>query len=199
MLEQICEAVDAPLAEIWPQLPGHAPDLLHFRPLPVSPDERYVATERCPWRGRLLQGEVHDDNCWVMGGVAGHAGLFGTLEAVHSLGRHFLKALRGEETDLGISAARFKAWTEPRWLHSRGSYLLGWDSPSPGYSSSGSHFSRHSIGHLGFTGTSLWMDPEADLLMVLLSNRVSPTRENPRLRPYRPLIHDLAWKLIHQE
>jgi CubicO group peptidase (beta-lactamase class C family) len=187
LLERVCEAADRPLAEVWPELPFHGPEALHFRPLPQAPgDLRYAATEQCPWRGRLMQGEVHDDNCWVLGGVAGHAGVFGTLDAtLAAVG----DLLRGVDTQL-------VDWLSPWWLHPHGTFLGGFDTPTPGASSSGTFFGRRSFGHLGFTGTSFWIDPDEQVAMVLLTNRVCPTRKNLGIRALRPALHDAAWAAL---
>ncbi len=187
MLELVCEAVDRPLADVWPELPCHGPEALHFRPLPQVPgDVCYAATEQCPWRGRLLQGEVHDDNCWVLGGVAGHAGLFGHLDAT-------LAAVGNLTTEADGGLAD---WLSPWWLHPHGTFLGGFDTPTPGASSSGSRFGRRAFGHLGFTGTSFWIDPDAQVAMVLLTNRVCPTRKNRGIRWLRPALHDAAWSVL---
>ncbi|MCB9534724.1 MAG: beta-lactamase family protein [Myxococcales bacterium] len=197
LLAWICERADAPLASIWRTLPGHdAPERgLHFRPLPAPGDDRdlYVPTERCPWRGRLLQGEVHDDNAWTLGGVAGHAGLFGTLDATLDTALRWLRALQGDDAALGLPAEAVTTWCDRRWMHPHGTRVLGWDTPTPGASTSGAHFGRRSIGHLGFTGTSLWIDPAAGVAMVLLTNRVCPSRDSAGIRAYRPALHDAGW------
>lgn len=195
LLEMVCEVADRPLAAAWSSLPGHGSQALHFRPLPAEPAPCCAATERCPWRKRLLVGEVHDDNCWTMGGVGGHAGLFGTLEQVYALSRRFLGLVRGQDTGLGISPELARHAVARERMHPAGTRVLGWDTPTPGASTSGRCFGRRSIGHLGFTGTSVWMDPDADVVMVLLTNRVCPSRENPALRPLRPQLHDAAWSV----
>lgn len=203
LLETICAQVDRPLGEVWPTLPGHsakAPtERLHQRPL-GGPNavvgEAYAATERCPWRQRLLQGEVHDDNAWTMGGIAGHAGTFGTLAAVEAMGRAWLDALAGRPSALGIGSALARTCIERRWMHPRGTRALGWDTPTPGRSSAGRHFGPRAFGHLGFTGTSLWIDPDRDVVMVLLANRVSPSRANTAIRALRPALHDAGWAIL---
>lgn len=195
LLEQICEAVSAPLEALWADLPGHGPSALHFRPLPTDDDGLgYAATERCPWRGRLLRGEVHDDNCWTMGGVGGHAGLFGTLSATLSAAQAWLRAAQGDGSALALEDALIPMSLGPRWRHALGDRVLGWDTPAAVGSTAGDHFSRRSFGHLGFTGTSIWIDPEADVAMVLLTNRVCPTRNNHGIRWLRPQLHDAAWR-----
>ncbi|MCA9541193.1 MAG: serine hydrolase [Myxococcales bacterium] len=196
LLEWLCETRDRALAERWKDLPGHGPDSLHFRALSAATataDARYAATEACPWRRRMLQGEVHDENCWVMGGIGGHAGLFGTLPAVHHLARRWLQTIRGEDAGLGLRLDLAMAATDRKWMHPRGTRVLGWDTPTPGRSSAGRHFGRNAIGHLGFTGTSIWLDPDADVVMVLLTNRVCPSRENQGIRALRPTLHDAGW------
>ncbi len=199
LLEATCEAVDGPLAQRWTSLPDHGVHGLHFRPLPGEGDpEVYAATEDCPWRGRRLVGEVHDENAWTMGGVAGHAGLFGTLDAVLGASRRVLNAVRGDD-GLGAVAAQLRAFVDPRVIHPLGTHVLGWDTPTPGASSSGTRFGRRSFGHLGFTGTSVWIDPDADVVMVLLTNRVCPTRSHTAIRALRPALHDAAWDALGGE
>ncbi|MDE3242728.1 MAG: beta-lactamase family protein [Nitrospirota bacterium] len=148
-------------------------------------------TEDDPWRGRMLRGEVHDENAYALGGVAGHAGLFGTAAAVLAVSGCWLDAVTGKPSLLRADLAQRS--TSRQEIVSRSSWGLGWDSPSPP-SSSGTKFSPRSFGHLGYTGTSLWVDPERELEVVLLSNRVHPTRKNEKIREFRPLIHDVIYK-----
>ena len=157
----------------------------------VSPGARYsiAATEDDPWRGRILCGEVHDENAYALGGIAGHAGLFGTARAVLAVSAAWLAAYHGEESILdGTLVRRF---TDRQRAIPDSSWALGWDTPSAP-SSAGTYFSDSSFGHLGYTGTSLWIDPTRRLEVVLLSNRVHPTRRNERIRRFRPHIHDLV-------
>jgi serine-type D-Ala-D-Ala carboxypeptidase len=152
----------------------------------------FAATERCPWRGRVLAGEVHDENAWAAGGVAGHAGLFGTAAAVARVGRAWLDALAGRsgpfEPELARRFCRRSELPGPV-------RLLGFDTPAPQGSQAGSRLGPRAFGHLGFTGTSMWLDPGRELVVVLLTNRVHPSRENERLRGFRPGLHDalLDW------
>ena len=198
LLQAIAERADGPLHERWPDLPGHGPEQLHFRPSTVrgEPASGYAPTEQCPLRGRLVRGEVHDENAWIMGGVAGHAGLFGNLEAVLAQGRRWLHALRGRSDALGIGPSLARAAIDRRWMHPRGTRVLGWDTPTPGRSSSGRGFGRRAVGHLGFTGTSIWLDPDRGVVMALLTNRVSPSRSNTAIRRCRPRIHDAGWRWL---
>jgi CubicO group peptidase (beta-lactamase class C family) len=147
---------------------------------------RTAPTERDSWRGRLLCGEVHDENAWALGGVAGHAGLFGTAPAVGVFARRVLATCRAD-TELARrdTLDRFtRRSTVPR-----SSRALGWDTMRP-TSSCGTRLSPRAFGHTGFTGTSLWIDPEHDVYVILLTNRVHPTRENAKLAALRPLVHD---------
>jgi len=141
------------------------------------------------WRGRLIHGEVHDENAAAMRGVAPHAGLFGTAE---DLGRFLGVMLR--RGDLGgqrvYPETVVEAFTKRAGLVPGSTRALGWDTPSASGSTAGSHFSPESYGHTGFTGTSLWADPVRGVGVVLLTNRVHPTRENEGIRELRPAFHD---------
>lgn len=146
---------------------------------------RAAATERCDWRGRVVRGEVHDENCAALGGVGGHAGLFGSAAGVSALGRAMLDARAGRGDFL--PAALVAAALAPR----PGSTLrLGWDGRAAEGSSAGKRISPAAFGHLGFTGTSLWCDPDRELVVVLLTNRIHPSRANDRIRGFRPAFHD---------
>ena len=201
ILERIAASVDAPLADRWEDLPMHGRGLLHFRPMGAAtsvPNTRCAATEQCALRDRLVQGEVHDENAWVCGGIAGHAGLFGRLADVMAFGRAVVAGWHDESNPLGIGAALWRTATAPRWLHPAGTRVLGWDTPSPGQSTAGRRFGPQTIGHLGFTGTSIWIDLPARVVMVLLTNRVCPSRQNLGIRALRPAIHDAAWDAVHE-
>jgi CubicO group peptidase (beta-lactamase class C family) len=156
-------------------------------------DPGVAPTERCPWRGRVMQGEVHDENAYAMGGVAGHAGLFGTAAAMASLGRACLDALRGESGWLPASAMEGMIAPRPG-----GSHRLGWDGVSAGASSSGSYFGPRAFGHLGFTGTSVWCEPELDVAVSLVTNRVYPSRASVGIRALRPRVHDAIIELLRR-
>lgn len=147
----------------------------------------YAATEACSWRGRVMRGEVHDEHCWLLHGVAGHAGLFGTAKGVLQLCSAILDGWQGK--DIGCAWAAFL----PQGLRRQRAdqtWCLGFDTPTVGASSSGRYFSATSVGHLGFTGTSFWIDPVKQLIVVLLTNRVNPSRENVKIRQFRPQFHD---------
>ncbi len=148
-------------------------------------------TERDFWRGRLLCGEVHDENAAALGGVAGHAGLFGTAEAVLALTGAWLAAYHRKPSILNPEVVL--DFSKRQLTIPGSSWAIGWDTPSSP-SSSGRYFSPESFGHLGYTGTSVWIDPACELEVVLLSNRVHPTRRNEGIRTYRPMIHDLVYQ-----
>lgn len=152
---------------------------------------RIAPTEQDVWRHRLLRGEVHDENAASMGGIAGHAGLFGTAESVLAVSGAWLRGYHGRESIL--EEAFVRQFTARQPSVSRSSWALGWDTPSAP-SSSGSCFSERSFGHLGYTGTSLWIDPMCELEVVLLSNRVHPSRKNEKIKVFRPFIHDLVYR-----
>ena len=163
----------------------HAWGELRFRP-PAAWRARTAPTEIDPWRGRLLVGEVHDENAWALGGAAGHAGLFGTAGAVGRFARTILAAFRDRPALAG--AATFRRFMTQSAVPGS-SRALGWDTMLP-TSSCGTRMSRAAVGHTGFTGTSLWIDPRADLYVVLLTNRVHPTRANEAILRVRPALHD---------
>ncbi len=159
---------------------------LRFQP-PETWRHRTAPTEQDEWRGGLLIGEVHDENAWAIGGVAGHAGLFGTAGAVGEYARHLLQVLAGR-------AGAFRRDTLEAFIARRtdvpaSSRALGWDTMLPS-SSCGTRLSPRAFGHTGFTGTSLWIDPEREIYVVLLTNRVHPTRHNDAIKEVRPALHD---------
>ncbi len=148
-------------------------------------DVAVAPTERCPWRGRVVRGEVHDENAYALGGVCGHAGLFGTARDLLGLGAAALDCLAGDGT--WFDPARMAWMIAPR---PGGAHRLGWDARGESAPSSGSLMGPRTFGHLGFTGTSLWCDPDADVAVALVTNRVHPTRENAGIRALRPALHD---------
>jgi CubicO group peptidase (beta-lactamase class C family) len=155
---------------------------------------RIAPTERDPWRGRILRGEVHDENASWLGGVSGHAGLFSSAEDLLGFGEWLLRQREGAPcpgTCPRLSAATVREFTRRQNVVAGSSRALGWDTPSQG-SSAGALLTPASIGHTGFTGTSIWLDPARDLVVLLLTNRVHPTRDNPRLGPLRGVTADRA-------
>lgn len=158
-----------------------------FRPAP------YAATEWCPWRGCLLKGQVHDDNAWVLGGVEGHAGLFGTAASVRQLLQYLMNDYLTGTSAMGLGPAMLRLLFVAR----KGAFRpMGFDRREPRGSSAGRYLSEASIGHLGFTGTSVWIDPEQALIVVLLTNRIHPCRNNERIREFRPRFHDAVAQAV---
>jgi len=158
-------------------------------PPPESMRRHFAATEVCPWRGRVVWGEVHDPNASVMGGVAGHAGLFSTADDVHRFGRILLDCWHGRNDAFPPEIVR--TFFTRQHLPENSDWALGWDTPTPGASSSGTHFSEQSVGHLGFTGTSIWIDLRQETVVVMLTNRVHPIARRSQFK-LRPLVHDLV-------
>ena len=181
---------------------------LHYRQGALEREDlsRYVPTERAEdWRrklreqrgtfrrasygpanetGEFIQGEVHDPTATVLGGVAGHAGLFGSIGG---LGRFIVALLSGEI----VSTQTVQTWTARQ--SNLSSRALGWDTKSPEGSSAGTLMGPRSFGHTGYTGTSVWIDPDTGNWAVLLTNRVHPTAQNTKIIPFRSKFHDALW------
>jgi len=180
-----------------------------FRPANTLKDRIAPTEVDTVFRNTHVHGVVHDENAYAMGGVAGHAGLFSTAADLGVLAQTLLDGgrLAGCGPDNGnapigsicaagvaapvrlVSEETVRAFT--RRFDSQASRALGWDTPS-GRSSAGDYFTRSAFGHTGFTGTSIWIDPELDMFVVLLTNRVNPTRDNAKHIPLRRAVHDLA-------
>ena len=137
------------------------------------------------FRKRVIQGAVNDENAYVMGGVAGHAGVFASATDV----ARFAECMLRGGSSL-FQPATVKLFTRREQTPAGTSRALGWDTPSLLESSSGTRFSQTSFGHLGFTGTSLWIDPGRQLSVTLLTNRTWPNRASQAIRQVRPLVHD---------
>lgn len=154
---------------------------------------RFAATEFCPWRKTLLDGEVHDDNAYITGGIAGHAGLFGTAREVFRLLKSLLAAYYGRDAG---SVFQQNLLREIFTRQQNAERALGFDMPAPENSSCGRHLPKTAVGHLGFTGTSFWMDIENEIIIILLSNRIHPSRDNLKIRDFRPILHDTIMECI---
>jgi serine-type D-Ala-D-Ala carboxypeptidase len=182
---------------------------------------RIPPTERDEWRGRVVHGEVHDENAFAMGGVAPHAGLFSTAPDLARFAQAMLDMLdrrgrgdlggRGDEAGLGdqggrgdlddhgrriVERATLELFTRRAGIVPGSDRALGWDTKSAEGSTAGTFFSPSSFGHTGFTGTSLWIDPERELYLVLLTNRVHPTRENRKIVEVRPAVADAVVRAL---
>ncbi len=152
-----------------------------------------AATEAGLIAGRALTGEVHDDNAWAAGGVAGHAGLFGTASEVFALAAWLYRAYHGQGAGLEITPETVRQFLTPV---APGARTPGFDVPTPGHSSAGRWFSPHSVGHTGFTGTSFWIDLDQGQMVVLLTNRVHLGRHNDKIRAFRPRFHEAASRAL---
>jgi CubicO group peptidase (beta-lactamase class C family) len=142
-------------------------------------------------RHRLVQGEVHDENAFAIGGVSGHAGVFSTSPDLAAFCQMLLNGgVYGHQRV--VKRSTIAEFTVPQAL-ANNERTLGWVVPTEG-SSSGHYFSGHSYGHTGFTGTTIWIDPDRELFVVLLTNRVNPTRENQKIMEVRPAVHDAVMK-----
>jgi CubicO group peptidase (beta-lactamase class C family) len=162
-----------------------------FRARDASFDARVAPTEVVAWRGGTLRGQVHDENAWAMSGsgVSGHAGLFGTARAVAELGQTIVDCAAARRADF-LTAGEIEPLLRTR---PQGTLRAGFDGKSERGSSAGTKFGPESFGHLGFTGTSIWMDPTREIIGVLLTNRVHPTRESDAIRGARPFAYDAIW------
>jgi len=161
---------------------------LFFNRVPLMKNRQYAATECCCWRDKILAGEVHDDNAWVTGGVGGHAGLFGTVGGVFRLTELLFDQWQGRVSHPAYFNDDLRECLKRN--SKKSTWGLGFDTPNEQGASCGKYFSKRSVGHLGFTGTSFWIDPEKDLVVVLLTNRVHPNRNNTLIRQFRPDFHD---------
>ncbi len=160
-------------------------------------DENIVPSEDDNYfRKRLVQGEVHDENAWLLGGTSGHAGLFSNASDLAKIAQLYLNkgSYAGKQIFKPETIELFTTKVKNKIGHTR---AVGWDTKSPtGYSSAGSLMGPRSFGHTGFTGTSFWIDPDADLFVILLTNRVYPTRANKKHVPIRPKVADIAYRSI---
>ena len=159
--------------------------------------EMFAPTSFCPSRKRWLIGEVDDENAYAMGGVAGHAGLFGPVQEVDRLAHELVRCYSGKSDFIPQRIVR-EFWSRDKAV-AGSTWALGWDTPSAEYSSSGHHFSPTAVGHLGFTGTSIWIEPEREIVVSLLTNRVYPRRDNQAIRDLRPRIHDLVMEALGEK
>lgn len=160
-----------------------------FRPVAAS-WSAIPPTEHDTWfRNRVIQGEVQDENASVLGGVAGHAGVFSNVADLLRFARCILDRGRSESGEQIFNSATLDLFATRQTTPDGKSRALGWDVPTPP-SSSGQFFGPRSIGHLGYAGTSLWIDPDQSLAVALLTNRTWPDRSNDAIRQVRPAFHD---------
>ncbi len=191
LIEKLTNKKLGELAEVMIYKPLKLQNDLFFPESNTGNGHTYVSTENCLWDKEKLSGRVHDDNCRAIGGQAGHAGLFGTLQGVMGLCENLL--------DIWKDRGQHSSFSNELLQHALtrvgdSSWTMGFDMVSEKGSSSGSNFSKESVGHLGFTGTSFWIDPEKECIAVLLTNRVYYGRDNLKIRKFRPVLHDLLMR-----
>ena len=205
ILKQLIEEITGTTLEIYLEKSVYSPlgikGLYYIREktpsvIPDNDSTDYASTELCPVRKRVISAEVHDLNAYSIGGVDGHAGLFGTTETIYKVLSILYNEYMGCETLFSEKWAHYflKRHNENRPIESE--RALTFDTPSVCGSSSGRFFSVNSVGHLGFTGTSFWMDLDKNLIIILLTNRVHPDAGNIRIRNFRPVIHDEIMKAM---
>lgn len=159
--------------------------------------ERTAPTGPCPWRHREMHAVVQDENAYAMGGVASHAGLFATARSVHGLVAEWTEAWAGRGLVLDRRIVGY-AWNRSASAlgAAPSTWALGWDTPSPGASSAGGGIGRGAVGHLGYTGTSIWIDPSRHAHVVLLTNRIAYGRNSEAIRALRPRLHDAVFAVL---
>ena len=194
VLQQVIERVSGKMLDVLLAERVYGPLGMHdtqWNP-PEALRPRVAPTEIQAFRGGQVWGVVHDENAWAMGGVSGHAGLF---SSARDLGIFTQMLLNGGEYN-GVRVLHpetIARWTARQRVDA--ARALGWETPSPP-SSSGHYFSPRSFGHTGFTGTSIWADPEKQLFVVLLTNRVDPSRDNPKVGPLRRVVADAVQRAV---
>ena len=198
----LCAVAEArfgkPIHILWQEyLPNAAKKGLYWG----HPDA--AATEDCPIRGAVVKGEVHDLNAAVLGGKSTHAGIFGTVSALTQAGQWAMDAYHGEREELEARTVQY-FWN----TKGAGSHCLGWDTPSAKGSTASDRWPKDGVGHLGFTGTSLWMAPSERLIVGFASNRVHPNIEGgalpgvktgpktKRYRAFRPKLHETILDIL---
>lgn len=146
------------------------------------PRAQFVSTSKSSVRRKILAGEVEDEHAWMLNGVAGHAGLFSTLPDLMKWSDELIKIHEGKSKFLKKETLQLFVGARPP---------LGWDKPAEDNSQAGDLFPKSGIGHLGYTGCSLWIDLDREFYIILLTNRVHPYRYNEAIKKFRPMIQDL--------
>jgi CubicO group peptidase (beta-lactamase class C family) len=157
--------------------------------------KQIVPTEISEWHQKLVHGFVHDENTYVMGGVSGHAGLFSTVQDLSIFCQMYLNNGFYDNKRI-IKAETINLFTSRQDIVEGSTRALGWDTRSEEHSMAGEYMSMSAFGHSGFTGTTVWIDPENQVFIVFLSNRVYPTRENRKISGVRPIVHNYVMKSI---
>ena len=193
-----------PLCKAWEKLIQSPLEIkeLFFPSSIEQPAElsHFTPTELCPVRKKVIWGEVHDLNCWALGGVAGHAGLFGSAVGVAKMLIKILQILKGSLKKSLIPPEIMHLFLSPVQAQDGTKRALGFDIPSPSGSQAGTYFKpEHTVGHLGFTGTSFWLDIQKEVGIVLLTNRTFPkaTQETQKkMAEFRPYMNDFIWNAL---
>ena len=162
----------------------------HINSDAMNKKELCAATEDCQWRREIIQGQVHDENAYALGGYSGHAGLFGTALDIFTLTNKLNKIYHGYSSG-PLKTKTVRTFFSRQGIPQGSTWALGWDTPSEKNSSSGNYFSSNSMGHTGFTGTSLWIDLEKNITVIFLTNRIHPSRSNEMIKDFRPKLHNL--------
>ncbi len=169
---------------------------LHLDTISIEPPHEkvlYAATEDCPWRKEIIQGHAHDENAYALGGYSGHAGLFGTAHDIFTLTTTLVNIYHGYNSGL-LTSKTVQIFLSRQGIAPGSTWALGWDTPSKNNSSSGNCFSSNSVGHTGFTGTSIWIDLEKNITVIFLTNRIHPSRSNEKIKEFRPELHNLIMR-----
>jgi CubicO group peptidase (beta-lactamase class C family) len=169
---------------IYPEIGGEG---LYFQRLQDFREKKYAAGQLCPWRRRLLRGIVDDETAFSLGDAAGHAGLFGSAAAVHRVISALWRAYVGASRFESFSQETVRSFLTPP---SDGTRALGFDVPSGEQPACGRFFQGPTVGHLGFTGVSFWLELDTGIHIVFLTNRTHPFRFRQGITRHRPLIHD---------
>ena len=159
----------------------------------VTVNDAIAPSNQCPWRRRLICGEVQDENAWAMGGIAGHAGLFTTAGDIECILGELLACYHGRGTLFRQETVR-EFWSKEPYTGS--DWCLGWDTPAAENSQAGDNFPEGTVGHLGYTGCSIWLHPESELRVTLLTNRLHPDADNDYIKQARPQIHTTVLESI---
>ena len=175
--------------------PGTFPWWAGTLSVPSPASKPWLPLRFVPEEKRLTHGEVHDENAFLLGGVAGHAGLFGTARDVGV----WADTLLGFGNHEGwVQSSTIRTFWGPIPSPDDSTWRLGFDGVSPNGSSGGNRVSPDGVCHLGFTGTSVWFDPSRRCSAVLLTNRVHPSRTNDQIRRFRPVVHDAIWRAVDE-
>lgn len=180
----------------------HVPTPKHGLPAErkkLKPGEhrRFAPTEDCPWRERIIHGVVHDQNTYALGGVAGNAGLFSTAVDLHRFILEWINCYNGRSDWMPQKILKQMVnFSSVKRSKGEDLYIGGWNIPSSRNPSSGRHFSKETIGHLAYTGCSVWIDLKKEFWVILLTNRIHPSTTNEKIKAFRPLVHDMVYDNI---